>query len=329
MSTHQRARRGLTHRIVAWRLAAVVAALGWGVVTAPPALAVPAPVGGVATPTLPPPANDRLEDAAKLGSAAELDLADQTNVDATAETFGVFDCASTHRTVWYRWTAPANGVVQLRALKHQDGGDQTLAAFAGRPLSLTGWSRVGCNNDTDGTLTDASPLNPSVTFGVSRGTTYYVAVGADTEAGAGVFDLRLRFVRVTIEAGSAAEGAAGSTSLVPVTIRLSSSALNPQAVNQFGGRVDVTVADTGTGTASPGVDYQPIQEHTFAFGPGTTELTGNVAVIGNDTPQPDRTVLLAAVGGAVHRSSVGVPVAGPPIPFDPQLTRALTIEDDD
>lgn len=295
------------------------------------ASATPSGPGDLAAPTPPPPVNDQPKNARNLGSAPDVDLAGQTNAHATSESFAVFDCVGTHRTVWYRWTAPADGIVQFRALSGENGDDHTLAAFATRrgavdhtltaprtgsgaeaggladkPGGLGG--SVACNDDTV-PVGGNNTLDPNINFGVQRGRTYFVAVGAANEFGAGPFVLRTRFVGVTISSAGAAEPGAGQTSVLPVTVELSSSALNPQdAPALSNGLVSVRVADTGTGTATAGVDYQEFPPQDVAFGPGVTSVSGQVTLLGEDeVVTGDRTIVSALRPGRRGRFHIGEP----------------------
>ena len=291
-----------------------------------PAPAPPSGPGDLAAPTPPPPVNDLPSNARKLRSATEIDLAGQTNEHATAESFSVFDCAETHRTVWYGWTAPAHGLVQFRALS-QDKRDHTLAAFAGQPGFLS--TKVTCNDDTIA-VGNNNPEDPNINFEVARGQTYYVAVGSVNQFHQGRFDLRMRFVGVTISSTGAPEGDTGDTSVLPVTVELSSSALNPEGLPQFGlnGLVRVQVTDTGAGTATPGVDYQAFPEQEVVFGPGVTSVTGQVTLLGNDEIEDDRTIVLGSNKAVVAGSTTANPSFGA-AQFDPRASATLTLQDND
>jgi hypothetical protein len=282
------------------------------------ATAVPPPSGpgDLAVPPPSPPSNDLPGNARKLGTAAEIDLAGQTNTHATAEVSPAFGCVPTHRTVWYRWTAPADGVVQFRALQKEVGDDHTIAAFAGGP-GLHSPLSLACNDDTTG-AGGANPLDPSITFAVTRGGVYRVAVGAVNEFSAGPFDLRVRFVHVTIAPAGAPEGASGGASTLPITVELSSPALSP---------MEVHVVDAGTGTAQPGIDYQPFPTAVAKFGTGVTSATGLVPLIGNDDSQPDRTVHVESSHAVVYGSTPANPSGA--AQFDPGAGAVLTIVDDD
>ena len=61
---------------------------------------------------------------------------------------------------------------------------------------------------------------------------------------------------------------------------------------------DVTVkyTDTGTGTATSGVDYNPLADRTLVFKPGQVSKTVRVRVVGDEIPEPSETVVLRLRG---------------------------------
>ena len=59
-----------------------------------------------------------------------------------------------------------------------------------------------------------------------------------------------------------------------------------------GRRVVVEYADAGTGTATPGSDYEEVPAGVLAFDPGETRKTLDVMVIGDARHEPDETVIL-------------------------------------
>lgn len=106
-----------------------------------------------------PPANDDITHATVI---TRLPFTD--NIDTTAATSAPGDpscVASSSSTVWYRFTAPATGIVAL------DGNGSnypaTVSAYTGTPGSLT---QVACG------------LPSTNLFGVQKGTTYYFMVGS-------------------------------------------------------------------------------------------------------------------------------------------------------
>jgi hypothetical protein len=98
-----------------------------------------------------------------------------TNVDATKEPFELNHTSNPGgRSVWYRWTAPQNGVVQIFTCGFTDF-DTLLAVYTGN--ALIGLVTIAGNNDTNGCLlTDGSVHGSRVQFSATAGTVYRIAV---------------------------------------------------------------------------------------------------------------------------------------------------------
>src|SRR6266550_8865360 len=98
-------------------------------------------------------------------------------------------------TVWYRWTAPENGEVQLDTLSSPIGAETVLAVYTGNTLSTL--RQVAANDDLFpvvqfntsstgfGQTLFRQPFNgPSgLRFNAKVGTTYYFVVGAKFAGG--------------------------------------------------------------------------------------------------------------------------------------------------
>ena len=87
-----------------------------------------------------------------------------------------------------------------------------------------------------------------------------------------------------IDSPSVTEGGAGSTTIMRFTVRL-----RPASADQ----VQVNYADAGSGTATSGSDYRPIDDGTLTFAPGETMATVAVAVLGDESDEGNETVVLA------------------------------------
>jgi hypothetical protein len=135
--------------------------------------------------TEPPPPNDAFA-AATLLSGGEDSLAGDTNAKATKEG-GEPDHAGNAggASVWYAWTAPANGPVVVETTGSDF--DTLLGAYVGGAVSTL--STVASNDDVSGLRTSR------IDFLASAGTTYRIAVdGYDADAGpeTGEIELSLR-----------------------------------------------------------------------------------------------------------------------------------------
>ena len=111
---------------------------------------------------------------------------------------------------------------------------------------------------------------------------------------------------LTIDSPEVAEGDSG-TALLTYTVTLS-----PASAQQ----VTVDYADAGTGTATPGTDYEAVSAGILAFAPGETTKTIAASVIGDEVDEPDETAILM-----LSDPSAGVTLA--------EATGTGTIRDDD
>jgi lysophospholipase L1-like esterase len=132
----------------------VLLCIAVGIVAAFPASALAAP-----------PSNDDFVNAEDLGGELSAS-ASGTNVDATAEP-GEPDHAGipARASVWYRWTAPANG--QIRIETCDSDFDTVLAVYTGSAVDAL--TPVASNDDTCG-------LQSQVQLNAAAGTTYRIAV---------------------------------------------------------------------------------------------------------------------------------------------------------
>jgi hypothetical protein len=125
------------------------------------------------------PSNDAFAAAEELTGRSA--VASGVNKDATKET-GEPDHAGKQggASVWYRWSAPAEGHVTLSTC--QSGFDTLLAVYTGG--SVNALAPVVANDDACG-------LQSSVSFDASKGETYRIAVDG-LQGATGVFALELR-----------------------------------------------------------------------------------------------------------------------------------------
>jgi lysophospholipase L1-like esterase len=132
----------------------VLLCIAVGIVAAFPASALTAP-----------PSNDDFANAENLGGESSAS-ASGTNVDATAEP-GEPDHAGipAEASVWYRWTAPANGQVRIETC--DSDFDTVLAVYTGSAVNAL--TPVASNDDTCG-------LRSRVDFNAAAGTIYRIAV---------------------------------------------------------------------------------------------------------------------------------------------------------
>jgi len=126
------------------------------------------------------PSNDNFEANINLGSGAS-GSASGTNVDATLQTDEPQFIPSVQGTVWYSWTAPADGDVPF-CVYGVTLADTTLAVYTGNVLaSLTA---IASNDDGSWGM----DLFSDVTLNAVNGTTYRIQVGG-FGSNRGTFDL--------------------------------------------------------------------------------------------------------------------------------------------
>lgn len=119
-----------------------------------------------------PPANDSFATRVNLGSGATVNREDGTTVRATTEPGEKLPVESLTSTVWYSWTAPATGAVEVRTT----GGanqDTYLSVYTGN--SLESLSPLAFNDDIDASTSD---YNSRVVIPVTAGTVYQIQVGS-------------------------------------------------------------------------------------------------------------------------------------------------------
>ncbi len=135
------------------------------------------------------PANDNFANAITLtGSAATITGA--TNVNATKESGEPSHAGNTGgHSIWYNWTAPANGTVTLNTAG--SSFDTLLGVYKGTAVNAL--TTVASNDDVSSTNRTSA-----VTFTAVAGTTYRIAV--DGWAGAtGTVNLNLSFVQSAVK----------------------------------------------------------------------------------------------------------------------------------
>ncbi|HEY7874472.1 MAG TPA: calcium-binding protein [Actinomycetota bacterium] len=139
-------------------------------------LGAAAPVAHAVTPT-----NDRIQHAKEITSLPyrdEIDTSDATSSASDPDCFGKI------RTVWYEYTAPANG--QIAASTFGSGYNTNLAVYVGEPDLET---QMACVDDSRGNVTSR------VSIGTIAGETYFIRVGSTgaEQGGSLVFTLEQVF----------------------------------------------------------------------------------------------------------------------------------------
>ena len=148
------------------------------------------------------------------------------------------------------------------------GGTLTLAAGVTRDtiaVTVTGDDTNEPNETVVVTL--SSPTNATISTASGTGT----ITDDDDEPSLSIAD------------ASVTEGATGTTPSLEFIVTLSAAS---------GKVVTVGYADAGTGSASSGTDYTALDSGTLTFAAGVTRDTIAVSVTGDDTNEPDETVIV-------------------------------------
>lgn len=112
------------------------------------------------------PANDNFADAPAITVGAPIDGTTTNSTHESGEPAHVGSAYGSARSIWYRWTAPSDGVLSLTT--QGSAYDTLMAVYVGD--SLGSLSAKAANDDFGGGLWS------SVSFGVSGGTTYRIAI---------------------------------------------------------------------------------------------------------------------------------------------------------
>ncbi len=125
------------------------------------------------------PANDQFAQAAVLSGSSG--STNGTNLHATGEPGEPthWNSSGTATSVWYTWTAPITGTITFDT--NGSALDTVLAAYTG--TSLLNLVQLAENDES------ASGATSLVSFAVTEGQTYYIAVGTYTTDGTGEFTL--------------------------------------------------------------------------------------------------------------------------------------------
>jgi hypothetical protein len=192
-----------------------------------------------------PPANDNFANAQSISGASA--TVNGTNVDATRESgepdhLPAFSSLG-ENTVWYNWTAPSSGQVNLDTCT--SSFDTTLAVYTGSALGTL--SQVDSDDDSCDTPNGAGSR---LSFNATAGTTYRIAVGGYYSYIEGTFTLKV-------------SGTTVSDTIAPKVI-----STTPPAT-----ATGVAPGDNITATFSEAMDPSTINGTTFKlFLAGTTTL---------------------------------------------------------
>lgn len=231
-----------------------------------------------------PPANDNFANAATL--AGNTPVVGGYSDGATTE---AGEPGSPNQSLWYQWTASANGVA---AVALGDAG-HSFNIFTGTTL---------------GNLAPVSYLT-GTTFAAVSGTTYFVQVNAAASATSPNFVLSLNFTNAGVFS-------IGSSGLV-VNEDGGSATITILRSNGSAGAVSVRFRALGI-TATAGSDFTAVDQ-VVNFAAGVTSQTVNVPILNDAAVEGEESVRLV----------LSDPVGGAIIAYAPTDVVALTINDDE
>jgi hypothetical protein len=187
-------------------------------------------------------------------------------------------------SVWYSWTAPFTGKVELNTCTSKIDG--ILAVYTGSSLGTL--SRVAdnnnaCPNNPDGTTNWGS----KITFNATNGTTYRMAVGDAGGLRENTFTLRLidrtpPTVATTIPANNVSGVAAGANVIATFSEAMKAGTINTTTFNlkKSGTSTNLTAtvtydAATKKATLNPSANLQSGATYVATVTTGAKDLAGN------------------------------------------------------
>jgi|GEM_PF-1374123 len=239
-----------------------------------------------------PPANDNFSDAQVIAGNSGNVLG--TNVNATKQSGEPNHAGNTGgKSVWYRWQAPNDGLV----IFNTSGStfDTLLAVYTGTSVSTL--NSVASNDDCAG-----CNLTSSVSFFVTAGTTYQIAVDGKSGASGNVTLNWFLSPTIQFSLSSYSAGEASGSALVSVTRsgNTSDSATVRFATTDTAGLQSCTIAN---GQASERCDYVT-SVGTLTFAAGETSKTITIPLIDDVLLEGNEsfTVSLSNLTGALFGS---------------------------
>jgi hypothetical protein len=220
-------------------------------------------------PAQPPPNNDFANAATITGSSGALS---GDNFDATPQP-GEPDPSLDNNTnavssVWYRWTAPASGLVTMDTLGSDY--DTSLGAYTGNNFNALTPAGDNAQNDDIG----GGNLNSRITFTATAGTTYQIMVtGWNGEVGS----YKLNWVGPAAQPSVNISLAASTATVLERDGSFGALIVRTGDLN----RSDQVTIQTANGTATSGGDYNG-GSISLTFGPGVDRLVASFTVL-NDT----------------------------------------------
>ena len=185
-----------------------------------------------------------------------------------------------HYSIWYRWTAPADGEVTFGTCDSPI--DTVLAVYTGS--SVDALTEVASNDDTP----ECGTAGSRVTFVATSGTTYHVATGSNYLGQVGTVDLAWTQAAPPNHPPTALHDAYGATAGTPLTVGAPGVLTNDtdpdndaltagSASDPAGGTVTLNADGSFTYTSDAGFSGTDTFTYTVSDGVGGTD-TGTVTI---------------------------------------------------
>ncbi len=226
------------------------------------------------------------------------------------------------RSIWYEWTAPADGLVVVDTLGSEF--DTTLSVYTGDNLAAL--QRVASNDDFDqGPNPTVSLRTSGVRFYAYEGQTYKIAVDGRAEGNV-VLNWAYNMAGLFQFTASTFTCAETESTILNVTTASSTSGALITVTRLFGarGRVRVFYA-TVAGSAREGEDYSG-GAGTLVFEDFELSKSFIIPVVNNAAKDQSRTFQVTLTGVALDSADQGVGIGDPQL--NPDLSQAtVTILD--
>ncbi len=255
------------------------------------------------------PSNDNLADAIVIaGSTASLTVPSGLATEEAGEPVGGL------QSVWYRWTAPADGVLTVGA-NSVNFGDLNISLYSGTSIgSLV--PLLDANPDNGGQIFQEGAAAPS--FAVASGVTYSIAIHGYSSADVGATTFTLDFKNQSSPTLAASifsftkdryDVLESGTNAV-ITIRRAGATDKPSSVHFSTSLTTSDPEDANssdwTPFAEPDVDYTTQNATEIAFAVGETTKQVQVA-ISNNTKKEGTEHFFVRLAGASEDSEIAGP----------------------
>jgi hypothetical protein len=201
-------------------------------------------------------------------------------------------------SVWYRWTAPANGPVTFNTLGSTSGLDTLLAVYTGS--SVSGLTTVATNDNANGTL------QSQLTFTASSGTTYRIAVDTRRRVSEAESAFNLAWIQPQAPVITSQPASRNVIAGNPTTFSVSAIGVPTPTYQWRKNSVDITAATSSSYTIS-NVQASHAGDYTVVVSNSAGSVTSAVATLGVYNSATATLGSPAVTGNGIEFSVTGVP----------------------